>query len=100
MGRVGIGNAEPGQDLGLQALHDLGLDLACVIVAQEVQHAVHHQVGEVVAERLVLGPRLGPSGLEGDGDVAEVSARRPRAARAAGSAAGKDSTLVASSRFR
>src|ERR1700722_4958253 len=56
---VRIGNAEPGEDLGLERLGARGLGFAAfVIEAQEMQHAVAHQMRRVLGQALALGMRF------------------------------------------
>ena len=73
----------------------LGLGVALVIEAEEMQHAVHDEMGDVIGERgMCLLARLREHGLGGEHHIAE----RPRLAELRrGSPAGKDSTLVEAS---
>ena len=45
---IGIGNAEPGQYLGFETFHFQGLVLFEMIIAQNVQKAMHNQMGEMI----------------------------------------------------
>ena len=94
--RVGVGDAEPGQDAPLQTLHRLRLAVVLVVVAEQMQETVHRKMGEMVANGLAFGPDFARDRLVGDRDVAEHG--RPAAAspsrRVRATAAGKDSTLV------
>ena len=83
-----------GEQLDLERLHPLRLVLGLVVVPEQVQRAVHHQVGRCAAERLALGCRLAQHGLERHRDVAERAAARRPASGVPGSQAGKESTLV------
>ena len=68
-----------------EPFHGLGLAVRLVIVADEMQKAMHRQMGEMIAERLALSVGLARRGLVGDHDVAEDA----RADRGCGSGAGK-----------
>src|SRR5215471_6948954 len=46
--RVGVGNADPGQDVAFQTFHPRGFVLHMVIVSYQVQEAMHHQMRKVV----------------------------------------------------
>ena len=52
--RIGIGNAELRQDLALERFHGLGVVVVFVIVADQVQEAMHRQMAEVMVERLLF----------------------------------------------
>src|SRR3546814_12701443 len=56
--QVRIGDAQPGEDLPLQRLHAVGLAWVLVVPAQQVQDAVHGEVGVVVVGPLALLARL------------------------------------------
>ena len=51
---VGIGDAEPGQQLDLARLHRLRLGVGLVIEAEQMQRAVDQEVGQMVGQRLAL----------------------------------------------
>src|SRR5690606_39357219 len=51
---VRIGNAQRFQNLGLQPLHDKGLRLRNVVIAQKMQETRHDQMGKMIGERLPL----------------------------------------------
>src|SRR5690348_15704285 len=69
---VGIGDPELLEDAPLQRLHALGVGVAgLVVVAPQVQRAVHDEMGNVVSWCLLLFARLTPHGLAGQHDVAE-----------------------------
>src|SRR5690242_14666489 len=51
---IGIGNPELRQNLPFQRLHRLGLVLGLVIVADQVQEAVHGEMTEMMVERLLF----------------------------------------------
>src|SRR5437588_9087782 len=70
---VRIGYIEPREDLALEVLHLPGGSIRLMIVAQEVQEAMHRKMGKMMGERSCLGLRLADRGLVRDGDVAEVS---------------------------
>ena len=46
--RVGIGNADPPQDVALQPFHFLGFAILVVIVSYQMQKTMDHQMGEVI----------------------------------------------------
>src|SRR6185312_8141568 len=75
---IGIGDAEPGENLGLDRLHPRRLGGGLVVEAQEMQHAVDHEMRQMIGERLLLFARLGGDGLEGEHDVAEEARRAGR----------------------
>src|SRR6478752_2679843 len=52
--RVGIGNAELGEDLPFETLHGFGIVVLFVIVADQVQEAVHGKMAEMMVERLLF----------------------------------------------
>src|SRR5690606_36120023 len=52
--QVGVIDPQPGQDLALELLHGLGLAVVAVVPAQQVQHAVHGEVGVVGGKRRAL----------------------------------------------
>src|ERR1700743_1139392 len=68
--RVRIGNAELGEDLGLQALHVVGVGVVFVVVADQMQETMHRQMAEMMIERLLLVVGLAAGGLIGNRDVA------------------------------
>ena len=72
---VGIGNADARKNGALEPFHFLGVVVRFVIVAQEMEKAMDRQVGDMVAERLVLGGGLAGRGLVGNRDVAEGACR-------------------------
>ena len=76
----------------LERLHGLRLRLGLVIVAEEVQDAVHNKVRGMVRQGLAFAFLASRHRLEGERDVAERMAQRY--ARCS-DRAGKDSTLVA-----
>src|SRR5690242_9262080 len=47
---VRIGRAQPGHHAALQGFHGLGLGLALVVIAYKMQHAVRHQVHEMMIQ--------------------------------------------------
>ena len=52
-GRVGVGNAEPRQDVALRAVPSLRRSrVGFVVVAEQMQKAMHGQMGEMVASGL------------------------------------------------
>ena len=55
---VRIGNPERGKHGSLDRFHPLGLGVLDVIQADEMQHAVHHEMGDVIVKRDVLRSRF------------------------------------------
>src|SRR5258708_11799013 len=81
--RIGVGNAELRQNLLFETFHGFGVVVFLVIVADQMQEAVHRQMAEVMIERLLFVVGLFARRLIGDGDIAEharhvVGCRRPR----------------------
>ena len=68
---VGIGDAEPIEHLGLQRFHRLGLLVALMVEAEEMQHAVHREMGGVTGGRNISVGSLGENCLGGKHDIAE-----------------------------
>ena len=50
MALIGIGDAQPRQDLHFQRLHHLGVLGTFMIITGQMQHAMHHQMGGMVGE--------------------------------------------------
>src|SRR5262245_40129419 len=71
---IGVGNADGGQDLGLQALHLLSRGLGLMVVSEQVQQAVNHEVLEMMpgVDAAVCG--LVADGLGRQHDIAQVGA--------------------------
>ena len=69
--RIGIGNAEGPKNPPLLRLHGFGLGIAAVIVAEQMQHTVHDQMGGMIAKRNAKLTRLALGGLIGDDDVTD-----------------------------
>jgi len=61
---VGILIPESAQDFHLEALHATGVPRGLVIVAVQVEHAVHDHVRPVRLRRLALLERLGGTHIE------------------------------------
>ena len=92
--RVGVGDAEPGQQLDLPRLHPLRLVVVLVIVAQEVQRAVDDEVGQMVGAAACPSAAASRAhGLQRDDDIAQEP-RLPRRRRVRRRRPGKESTLV------
>ncbi len=51
--RIGIGNAELRKNLPFEIFHGLGVVVVLVIVADQMQEAVHRQMAQVMIERLL-----------------------------------------------
>ena len=73
---VGIRHPEGGQNLGLESFHGKGLVVVDVIIAEQVQKAMHHQMGEMVLEADPLLRRLPLERLAGKDDVAQQPGNR------------------------
>src|SRR3954454_18896099 len=69
--RIGVGNAKLRQNLLLETFHRVGVVVLFVIVADQVQEAVHRQMAQVMIERLLLVVGLFARRLVGDGNIAE-----------------------------
>src|SRR5882757_5090121 len=69
--RIGIGNAELCENLAFEALHRFGIVVLFVVVADQVQEAVHGEMAQMMTERLLLFIGLTACRLEGDRDIAE-----------------------------
>ena len=48
LGRIGVWDAQPGQDDALKTFHLFGLGVSFVIVSYKMQYPVRHQVLQVV----------------------------------------------------
>ncbi len=68
---VRIGDPERGERGSLDRLHPLGLGVLDVIEADEMQHAVHHEMRDVIVKRDALRARFLERGLVSEHDVAE-----------------------------
>src|SRR5665213_1972594 len=79
---VRIGDAETGQHLALECLHFLRLRVGFVIVAEQMQKAMHDEMREMRRKALVFRRRLARHCLEGDGYITENNRiARPRCRR-------------------
>ena len=81
-GAVGVGDPDPRQRPGLERLHDLGLRTRLVIIADQVQHAVHDEMERVVSQGLALRIGFAPhrrkqGRCRRDGAAPARRARRP-----------------------
>src|SRR5919109_2632490 len=72
--RVGICETEPAQDANFVSLHALGIPFPFVIMAHQVQHAVHHQVRVVMSDGFTLRTRLARDHRMAKHDIAGLSA--------------------------
>src|SRR5579859_2829937 len=79
--RIGGGNPELGQNLRLQGFHRFSVVVVFVIVADQMQEAMHRKVAQMMIKRLLLFVRLPPHGLIGDRDVAQHARRIARLLR-------------------
>src|SRR5215471_1985213 len=68
---IGVGNPELRENVRLQNFHRFGVVVRLVIVANQMQKAVHREMAQVVSERLVRLAGFPAYGLIGDRDVAE-----------------------------
>src|SRR6185312_12701861 len=75
---IRIGNAEGCENLRLEPFHFKGLALLDVIIPQDVQESMHHQMGEVIGEGLFKLRRLALEGFPGEDDVAENAGYRAK----------------------
>ena len=55
--RIGIGNAELRENLPLEVFHGFGVVVVFVVVADQMQEAMHREMAEVMIERLLLRRR-------------------------------------------
>ena len=72
---VRIGDPQPGQDFHFQWFHQLGIARPLMIVARQMQHAMHHQMGGMIADLLSRGLRLAGGDAIRDSDVAAIAVR-------------------------
>src|SRR3954454_10688766 len=72
---VGVGDAERAENVALQVFHRFRLGLALMVVADQMQEAVHGEMAEMMVERLLLVVRLASRRLIGDRDIAEHARR-------------------------
>ena len=70
---VRIGNPERRKHGSLDRFHPLGLGVLDVIQAEQMQHAVHDEMGDVIVKRDVLRSRFLGGGLESEHDIAETA---------------------------
>src|SRR5690606_10476863 len=71
LGRVRVRQPQAGEDLPLQLFHGLGLLVVLVVPAQQVQGAVHGEVGVVRGQGLALLGRLARHHRRADHQVAQ-----------------------------
>src|SRR5262245_13468767 len=69
--RIGVGNAELGEDLAFQRLHRLGVVVILVVVADQMKEAMHREMTQMMVKGLVFLVGFPPGRLIGDRDVAE-----------------------------
>ena len=69
---IGIGHVEAREDLALEPFHRFGLGVDLVIVADEMEKAMHGEMGEVMKELFVFIVAFLAQRLVGDHDVAEA----------------------------
>lgn len=73
---IGIGDPETCEYLGLEGLHDKGVLLLDMIIAEDVQESMHNQVGEMVFEALVEIDGLARHGFARHDDIAQKAPDR------------------------
>src|SRR4029077_8410553 len=81
--RIGIGNAELGEDFPLELFHRPGLFVFFVVVTDQMQETVNRKMAEMMVERLLFLAAVPSRRLVGNGDVAQ-HARRIRVPARAG----------------
>src|SRR3954452_16354244 len=79
---VRVGNFELCQNLPLQSFHGFGVLVFFVIVADQMQETMDHQMAEMMIEPFLLIISFPARGFIGNGDVAEHAGRVLRAALA------------------
>src|SRR5438132_13010655 len=72
LARIGIADPEFAQDFHLKWLHDLCRLCGLVIVAEQMKHPVHCQMGRMVGKRLLLLARFLACHPIGDRDIAKI----------------------------
>src|SRR6185312_14356904 len=68
---IGVGDAERGEDTGLECFHTLGRRSLYMIIAEKMQDAVDHEMTEMIGQTLVLFLRLARDRLVSQHDIAE-----------------------------
>src|SRR6185312_7519492 len=74
--RVGIGNGKPRQCGALQPLHLVGFRVGLVVVAEQMQQAMDHEMGDVVLQRLVFQYAFARHRLRCQNDIAQHGRHR------------------------
>ena len=69
--RIGAGNPEPAENRAFERLHRLGFGRPDMVVADQMQKAMHQKMGDVIAQRLSCLGGFPRGGLERDDDIAE-----------------------------
>ena len=72
---IGIADAEACEYLDFEPFHGSGLALGLVVVAQQMQHAMHHQMRDVIGEGFALGLGLRRDGLQRQNDIPQRCGR-------------------------
>src|SRR5690606_5920627 len=73
---VGILDPELRQYLGFETLHLKGLVILDVIIPQNVQESMHHEMGEMMVEGFAEVPGLALDGFAGQRNVTENAENR------------------------
>lgn len=73
---VGIGKTEGRENFGFKGFHSFRFVVFEVVIAQNMQESVDHEVGEMGLERDALLFRLARKGFAGEGDIAQKPGHR------------------------
>src|ERR1051325_10023180 len=73
---IGVGHVHGPHDTAYQAFHFLGLGIGLMIVADEMQKAMHREVSEMMQEIAIRVRAFARQSLIGDDDVADKCAAR------------------------
>src|SRR5690625_6601129 len=76
-GHIGVGHPQPCHDLDLLLFYLLRCGLFLVVMAQQMEHSMHHQVGPVRIDRLALGPGLPRHQRDAEHQVAQAEQGQP-----------------------
>jgi hypothetical protein len=69
---VGVRHCQIAQDIPFGRLHPPRLRIVHVIIAKKMQKAVHHEMAEMMVERLAVATRFAVDGFVSEHDVAQV----------------------------
>jgi hypothetical protein len=70
---VGIGNAKAREQPGLERFHARGVALVLMVVALRMQHAMDHEMRQVIDQGFVLRTRLGAQHRQAQDDVGRAA---------------------------